>query len=137
MIKSPLAVKASLKVCYQPPVHEASDRHVNLPADPVLLHLPIGAFLTVEDLVRVINIPFQYTRHIPLSVVRLCRRRGDASAGQNFTCVGKDCLSPPFQLFILRWREAADEGACIPISIRPALLLGNRRHCLPISVVYP
>lgn len=48
---------------------------VDLPTDPVFLHLPSGTVLAIEYLVRMIDVFLQSARNLPLCVIRLSRRR--------------------------------------------------------------
>ena len=79
----------------------------------MLLQLPVGSFLAVEDFARKADIFLQPVRDFPLRIVWFWRRHRNPMARRHFACVPEDRLSPPLQLPILCWRETANEGALL------------------------
>lgn len=112
MMKSEVVVNASL-------FHNVScgrasiefDR-IHLPADSVLVDLPVRSSFTVKDIVRMVNVLFEFSGDVPLGVVLLRRRHGGVSTGYDLLCVAEYRLSPPFQFLVFGWRKATDEGTC-------------------------
>lgn len=109
-MKSALVVKASL-FRSQSKSLGTQVRLDYLPANTILLHLPARPVLAVEYLVGMVDIFPEFTRHIPLRIVRLGWWHRDKSSRQHFSGVLEDGLSPPFQFLVLgRW-QASDEWA--------------------------
>lgn len=114
MMKSELVVKASLLGCQliQISLFCCRCKGENLPADPVLLLLPVLALLAVEHAGGVLDVLLELWRRLPLRVVLGSRGRGKPPARQNLPDIGKDLLTPPLELLVLCWRQAANEWAC-------------------------
>lgn len=87
----------------------------DLPADAVLVHLPVRAVLAVEDVVGVVDVFLQLAGHLPLSVVALRGRGGDEASGCHLFGISEDLLTPPLELSVGGWGKAADEGTCIVV----------------------
>lgn len=75
----------------------------------MLLHLPVCALRTIPEVSRLDDVLLQWARDLPLVVVVCWRRRGDGSTGEDFAGVCEDLGSPPLQLAIFGWGNAADE----------------------------
>ena len=68
MIKSPLVVNASL-IKLAP--YLLVSRAIDLPADSMLFVRPVCALLAVKDIACILNVLFELSRDLPLSIVSL------------------------------------------------------------------
>lgn len=77
MMKSEVVVNASLfspmNVSWRPLSIELT-RRIDLPADPVLVDLPVCSSLTVKDIVCMVDVLLEFSGDVPLGVVLLRRR---------------------------------------------------------------
>ena len=83
-----------------------------LPTNTILVHLPVGSFLSIEHLIGMVDVVLEPFRDLPLSIFRFWRRHRDVATRQHLPNVLEDGLAPPLELLVLRRRETADEWAC-------------------------
>lgn len=84
-----------------------------LPADAVLLHVPVCPALPVKHLVRICDVLLEFAGDLPLRVVTVRWRRRDDTSGQHLARVLEDGLPPPLELPVWCWRETANKGSWI------------------------
>lgn len=83
------------------------------PADSVFLHLPIRTRGSVPEIPGLNDVLLERSRNLPLVVVVCGRRRRNITARQHLASVCENLGSPPLELSILGWGNAANEGlAC-------------------------